>query len=234
MNYLEIPQTLPVALYVFGDRERKDLTWMELGTAGTPKTEWWSLLQSPAQSVWPTGTSQWRRQGRDSQADVSGDLLPRCPLPNLSPSHCLEIDHGLTARRQPSYGVLTVPSCPLLERRWRSSSALSSSAPPLHPWWWKSRNHISCSSRGPGTVEKLTTHTHRALHACPCSILKYSLFKNHILENHIETHTKAERLNTIHLSFDCYVNNIQVFSFFCSTCLNCGDPPLCGKLENIY
>lgn len=160
MNYLEIPQTLPVALYVFRDGERKYLTWMELGTAGTPKTEWWSLLQSPAQSVWPTGTSQWRRQGRDSQADVSGDLLPRCPLPNLlSPSYCLEIDHELTARRQPSYGVLTVPSCPLLERRWRSSSALSSSTPPLHPWWWKSRTHISCSSRGPGTVEKLTTHT---------------------------------------------------------------------------
>lgn len=39
MNYLEIPQTLPVALYVFRDGERKDLTWMELGTAGTPKTE---------------------------------------------------------------------------------------------------------------------------------------------------------------------------------------------------
>ncbi|KAK6291994.1 hypothetical protein J4Q44_G00377790 [Coregonus suidteri] len=57
------------------------------------------------------------------------------PLHLLSPSHCLEINHELTARRQPSYGVLTVPSFPLLEKkwRWRRSLTLSSSTPLCAP-----------------------------------------------------------------------------------------------------
>lgn len=178
-------------------------------------------------------------RGRDNTNDgCTGRPSAQMPPRLLPPSHWLEINYKVTARREPSYRILTVPSCPLLERRWSvlylqtflflfslPPGGKSAKQKPQQPKKQRNLNgglqlyscvqytqldsgkRIASTHSQKYLLFSRTTFTHTTNRAC-----HYTEFGKHCM-THSCTHTQAERLNTTHLSSNCYVNNVKVFCF---------------------